>query len=146
MKLRMEKNVRVWQYMETNRGYNRASFITGSSVHNTRIERLWRASVTSSFYSIFMDLEELGVLNPENDADIFSLHYIFIPRINELINSYKMAWNNHKLSTENNFSPLQLFTAYSHHDDDDQTEIEPDATRNDVTDDNPFVTIPDISF
>jgi hypothetical protein len=36
------ENVRVWDFMEHNRGSGRNSFIAGRSVHNTRIEGLWR--------------------------------------------------------------------------------------------------------
>ena len=36
------ENVGVWRFMEESRGEGRLSYIAGSSVHNTRIERLWR--------------------------------------------------------------------------------------------------------
>ena len=110
------ENVRVWEFMEEYRGTGRNSFIAGRSVHNSRIERLWRdvsRSVSSSYRAIFMSLEDVGVLNPDNESDLFSLHYIFLPRINASLSAFKLAWNNHQLSTESNFSPLQMYTAYS---------------------------------
>lgn len=110
------ENVKVWHFMEESRGENRSSYIAGCSVHNTRIERLWRdvfRSVSSIFYTLFTELESMRALDHENEADVFCLHYIFIPRINQALDAFKEAWNHHSLSTENNFSPMQLFTAYS---------------------------------
>ena len=110
------ENVAVWNYIEDVRGQGRGSYLAGSSVHNTRIERLWRdvfASVSPSYRATFCDLQQMGALNPENEADLFSLHYIFVPRINASLKAFQSAWNNHPLSTENNKSPLQLYTAYS---------------------------------
>jgi len=110
------ENVLVWEFMEENRGTGRGSYIAGKSVHNSRIERLWRdvyQSVSSSYVSVFHELESDGALNVDNEADLFSLHYIFVPRINESLHAFRVAWNNHSISTENNLSPLQLYTAYS---------------------------------
>lgn len=75
------ENIDVARAMLTVRGTNHRSHIAGSSVHNLRIERLWRDTfrcVCQFFYSIFYEMEDLGILDPDKDADIFSLHYVFI--------------------------------------------------------------------
>ena len=110
------ENVRIWEFMEEARGRDRGSYIAGSSVHNTRIERLWRdvyVAVSSTYVSVFTELEERNILDPLNDADLFCLHYVFIPRINASLHCFQSAWNNHPLSTESNRSPMQLYTANS---------------------------------
>ena len=124
------ENVKVWDFMEQNRGSGRSSYITGSSVHNTRIERLWRdvfRSVSSSFVSVFNELENIGALNPQNEVDLFCLHYVFIPRINSALVEFQAAWNQHALSSENNLSPLQLYTAYAQNSELFDEVIDPDC-------------------
>ena len=47
----------------------------GASVHNQRIERLWRdvfSAATCSFYSLSYKLEELGLLDPVDDTHLYS--------------------------------------------------------------------------
>ena len=110
------ENVGVWRFMEEIRGSRRNSYIAGRSVHNTRIERLWRdvyTSVSSTYVQIFHEIEQESILDADNDSDLFCLHYIFLPRINSSLKTFKFAWNNHPLSTEGNRSPLQLYTGGS---------------------------------
>ena len=79
--------------------------LAGSSVHNQRIERHNRAvneQVFDGFKAKFYDLERQGILNPLNDTDMFCLHYVYLPRINEIVSEFIDAHNNHTLSTEGN--------------------------------------------
>lgn len=106
------ENIEVARAMLAVRGTGRRSHLAGSSVHNQRIERLWRDTfrcVCHFFYSMFYEMEDLGILDPVNEADLFSLHYVFIPRINVQLSQFLNAWNHHPLRTEHGLSPLQLW-------------------------------------
>ena len=58
-----------------------------------RIERLWR----DVYQAVFRSLKTVGLLDPDNELDLFT-----------------EAWNNHKLSTEHNKTPMQLFIIGMH--------------------------------
>ena len=108
------KNQLVAQYMLEYRGIGHGGVISGSSVHNQRVEHLWRDlhdCVMKLFYRLFYYLEELGLLDHNNDVHIYALHYVFIPRINHALAVFKDGWNNHGLRTAHNQSPNQLFVA-----------------------------------
>ncbi len=108
------ENILVAQYMIEKRGAERRSMITGSSVHNQRIERLWRdmhKSVTVLFYKLFYFMEHHGILDHLNEHHLWVLHYVFIPRINKALKEFVNSWNNHPIRTAGHKSPQQLFTA-----------------------------------
>ena len=44
----------------------------------------------------------------DDEWHLFVLHYLFLPRIQEELNEFKNAWNNHQISTERNETPLQM--------------------------------------
>jgi len=97
------ENTLVWERMLEIRGSDRGSFIAGSSVHNQRIERLWRdvwTYVTSQFYYTFQAMETQGILNMDDPRHVFVLHFVFLPRINEVIEQFSKGWNRHPLRTE----------------------------------------------
>ena len=84
----------------------------GSSTHNQRIERLWRdvfSGCVSLFYQLFYDLENQNMLDPNDESQLWCLHYAFLPIINRHLKNWKDAWVHHPLRTERNKTPMQLW-------------------------------------
>jgi len=105
------ENILVCLFMVAYRGPGRASHIAGSSVHNQRIERLWRdvyRCVCCSFHEVFYFLEAQGVLDSANDYDLFVLHCVF-QLLTITYKYFARAWNQHPIRTERNWSPHKIW-------------------------------------
>ncbi|PFX25078.1 hypothetical protein AWC38_SpisGene10295 [Stylophora pistillata] len=106
------ENIYVAQYMLEHRGEGRGSIITGSSVHNCRVEGSHRdiyAGVLTFYSHIFEAIEDEGILDVLNDVHLYSLHHVFIPCINKSLQEFVQQMNNHPVSSEKNKSPLQMW-------------------------------------
>ena len=55
--------------------------------------------------AFFYEMEALGVLDPDDECDLFVLHCIFLPRINRSLTSFTQAWNS---QLKKNWTPRQI--------------------------------------
>ncbi len=102
------ENIEVTQLMVLLRSTNRGSHITSRSTRNQRIERLWRdvfLNCLSVFYDTFYMMEVSNILDPDIESHFMTLHYVYQPRIQESLNSFRTAWNNHGI----NYSPSKSY-------------------------------------
>ena len=72
--------------------------------------------VNTTFYKIYYfcasrDLEQQRLLDPDCELDLFVLHHVFMPLLQREVKIFIDSWNHHKLRTEGNLSPMQLFVS-----------------------------------
>ena len=79
----------------------RGSAITGLSMDNTRMEGFWRyvrEQVTDQFFGCFHDMRtHLAILNPADPYDLYILHAVFLPVVQQALDDMRAMWNEHPI-------------------------------------------------
>lgn len=110
------ENSKIWRRMLEHRN-SPSCVIVGSSVHNQRVERMWRdvnRLVSNQFRTEFYTLEEQGNLDVDNETDLYCLHIAYSTVINQVVEEFRSGYNNHSVRTEGNYTPQQLFCTNQH--------------------------------
>lgn len=62
------------------------------------------------FLFLSRKMERHGMLNPDDDADLYCLHLVFVPLIQQFMDDFLNAWNLHPLrTTVGRRSPTRLY-------------------------------------
>ena len=72
-------------------GPENVAHLTGLSVHNQRIEWLWRDVVTyivQHYRDLFEFIESIGILDPLNEYELFALHLMYQPRLDKALKDF----------------------------------------------------------
>lgn len=106
------ENTLVALLMNLLQGQGDTRHITGLSVHNQRIVRLWTdvfTQVVHCFYRLFYSFEDEHILNPEDDIQKMSLQLVYRPEIQKRLDLFRHGWNNHKTRSASNRTPVQIW-------------------------------------
>ncbi|KAJ6612180.1 hypothetical protein B0H10DRAFT_2053277 [Mycena sp. CBHHK59/15] len=93
-------------------GLAHRAYLRGRSLHNIRIERLWRdirKDTLEFFRQIFLYLAANDLLDMKNEVHRSCLYLVYQPRIQASLDRTRDAWNHHKIRTERNKTPVAIY-------------------------------------
>lgn len=61
------------------------------------------------YYDVLHYLEEEGFLSIANETHLFCCHFVFLPRLQDDLDTFRNGWDNHPLRTESHMTPNQLW-------------------------------------
>ena len=73
---------------------------------------LWN-DVCNLYYNLFQYMESSGLLDIDNGAQMWALHYTFLPRIRRDLQGYVTQWNTHGVSVKGHTTPAQVYAQRS---------------------------------
>ena len=88
-------------------GTDKGSAICGRS----RVD-LWN-DVCNLYCNLFLYMESRGLLDIKNGAQMWALHYTFLPRVRRDLQGYVSQWNNYGMSVERHTTPAQVYAQRS---------------------------------
>ncbi len=106
------ENIDVARLMLAKFGTESKPYLTGLSVHNQRIERLWKdvvCYIVGYYREMFYWMENEEILDPLDEVHLLALQIVYIPRINKSLTDFISHWNHHPLRTEHAQTPSQLW-------------------------------------
>ncbi len=53
-----------------------------------------------AYVFLFFFLEDTGILDTENEEDLYTLHCVFLPKVQKQLDIFREAWAHHPLRTE----------------------------------------------
>ncbi|KAK4037426.1 hypothetical protein OUZ56_029459 [Daphnia magna] len=106
------ENILLADFMINARGVNRKCFRTGTSVHNQRIEHLWKDVIercTTTFMDMFEKMETDDILEFDCEIDLFCLHLVGYDLIQRSLQTFREAWSCHPIRTKKHNSLMELY-------------------------------------
>uniref|UniRef100_A0A8C6Q4W0 Integrase core domain-containing protein n=1 Tax=Nothobranchius furzeri TaxID=105023 RepID=A0A8C6Q4W0_NOTFU len=100
------ENVSTARCMFTGRSTGRGSFVSGKKSNDCG--DIWMA-VTQVYYEVLHTLEQDKLLDICNNIRMFCVHYVFLPRLIDDLQTFTHGWDNHSIRTEQNLTPNQLW-------------------------------------
>ena len=110
-----EEKTLIWKHMQETKGdisaeitdkLERVQWIT--IIKNDLNLNIFR-TLSETFYSFECE----GSLDVSNDADIFCLHFVYLPRMNKLLDDFVTSYNACAIPHGSGATPLQIFYAHS---------------------------------